>query len=469
MEAHLIAKGRRCLLGAALHCDRRITDRPPCAIEDAQLREGQNSAPCADMGRNILSRLTVLAYRNVAQRGEARSTTIATIYADRSILGGSLAVRRTSMPACNSLASKAAICALSIGAACSVAAAQSAPPPPAVSVTPVVSRQVTETIDYVGRLTAVDKVDIVARVTGFIEQRTFKEGQYVKKGDLLFRIEQDTYRAAVEQARANLAKAKATEVNAKLQFERGKELVRNQNIPQATVDQREADEQAAQASIMEAQAELDQAEINLGYTEIYSPIDGRIGVAIVTEGNLVQPSSGKLATIVSQDPIYVTFQVSQRNLLDYFRRRTEDPEKNTHVNIRIKLPNGTIYPHSGVSDFLDVQVDPTTDTVTVRATVPNPDHVLIPGGVVGVSVERGAPKSALTIPQAAVLLDQAGRYVLVVDAAKKVEQRRITTGAEQGRDIVVTDGLKEGEQVIVEGIQKVRPGQVVTATVVPGT
>jgi membrane fusion protein (multidrug efflux system) len=313
-------------------------------------------------------------------------------------------------------------------------------------------------------------------VPGFIEERKFKEGQYVKTGDLLFRIEQATYKAAVEQARATLAKAKATEVNTKLQFERGKELVRNQNIPQATVDQREADEQAAQAGILEAQAALDQAEINLGYTEIRSPIDGRIGIAIVTKGNLVQPSSGRLATIVSQDPIYVTFQVSQRNLLDYFRRRaeesgksTQDAGKSTQVNVRIKLPNGTIYPHAGISDFLDVQVDPTTDTVTVRATVPNPEHVLIPGGVVGVTVERGAPKSALTIPQAAVLLDQAGRYVLVVGSDKKVEQRRITAGAEQGRDIVVTDGLKEGEQVIVEGIQKVRPGQVVTTTVVPGT
>jgi membrane fusion protein (multidrug efflux system) len=364
---------------------------------------------------------------------------------------------------------KAVTCALGIALSCSIAAAQSAPPPPAVSVTPVVSRQVTETIDYIGRLTAVDKVDIVARVPGFLEERTFKEGQYVKKGDLLFRIEQATYKAAVEQARATLAKAKATEVNARLQFERGKELVRNQNIPQATLDQRAADEEAAQASVLEAQAALDQAEINLSYTEIRSPIDGRIGLAIFTEGNLVQPSSGKLATIVSQDPIYVTFQVSQRNLLDYYRRRAEDPGKNTHVNIRIKLPNGTIYPAPGLSDFLDVQVDPTTDTVTVRATVPNPDGLLIPGGVVGVTVERGAPKSALTIPQAAVLLDQAGRYVLVVGADKKVEQRRMTTGVEQGRDIVVTDGLKEGEQVIVEGIQKVRPGQVVTTTVVPGT
>jgi membrane fusion protein (multidrug efflux system) len=368
------------------------------------------------------------------------------------------------MVACRSF-----ISALGVAASCGFAAAQSAPPPPAVSVTPVVSREVTETIDYIGRLTAIEKVDIVARVQGFLEERNFKEGQYVKTGDLLFRIEQATYKAAVEQAQATLAKAKATEVNAKLQFERGKELVRNQNIPQSTLDQRAADEAAAQASVMEAQAALDQAEINLGYTEIRSPIDGRIGLAIVTKGNLVQTSSGKLATIVSQDPIYVTFQVSQRNLLDYFRRRAEDPGKNTHVNVRIKLPNGTIYPHPGMSDFLDVQVDPTTDTVTVRATVPNPEHVLIPGGVVGVTVERGAPKSTLTIPQAAVLLDQAGRYVLIVGSDKKVEQRRITTGADQGRDIVVSDGLKEGEQVIVEGIQKVRPGQVVTTTVVPRT
>jgi membrane fusion protein, multidrug efflux system len=367
------------------------------------------------------------------------------------------------MVACRSF-----ISALGVAASCGFAAAQSAPPP-AVSVTPVVSRQVTETVDYIGRITAIEKVDIVARVPGFIQERNFTEGQEVKTGDLLFRIEQDIYKAAVDQARATLAKARATEVNAKLQLERGKELVRNQNIPQATVDQRAADEAGAQAGVMEAQAALEQAEINLGYTEIRSPIDGRIGLAIFTKGNLVQPSSGRLATIVSQDPVYVIFPVSQRNLLDYYRRRPDDADKSAPVTVRIKLPNGTVYPHPGVANFLDVQVDPTTDTVAVRATVPNPEHLLIPGGVVSVSVERGAPKSALTVPQSAVLLDQTGRYVLVVDADKKVEQRRITTGAEQGRNIVVTEGLKEGEQVIVEGIQKVRPGQVVTATVVPGT
>ena len=351
-------------------------------------------------------------------------------------------------------------------ASCSIAAAQNAPPPPAVSVTPVVSRQITETGDYIGRVTAIDKVDVVARVPGFIEERNFVEGQQVKKGDLLFRIEQATYKAAVDQQRANLAKAKATEVNAKLQFERGKELVKNQNIPQSTLDQRAADEAAAAAGILETQALLEQAEINLGYTEIRSPIDGRIGLAIFTVGNLVQPSSGKLATIVSQDPIYVIFQVSQRNILTYRQRVAQSPEQNAHVTIHIKLPNGSLYPHPGLTNFLDVQVDPTTDTVAIRAQVPNPEGLLIAGGVVGVTVERGAPRLALMIPQAAVLLDQAGRYVLMVGADKKVEQRRITTGVEQGRDVVVTDGLKEGELVIVEGVQKVRPGQIVTANVV---
>jgi membrane fusion protein (multidrug efflux system) len=349
-----------------------------------------------------------------------------------------------------------------------IACAQTAAPPPTVTVAPVVSRQITETGDYIGRVTAIDKVDIVARVSGFIDQRNFVEGQQVKKGDLLFRIEQDTYKAAVDQQRANLEKAKAAAVNTKLQLERGKELVRNSNIPQSTVDQRAADDAAAQASVMEAQALLEQAQINLGYTEIRSPIDGRIGLATFTEGNLVQPSSGRLATIVSQDPIYVTFQVSERNVIAYRQRVAQSGNKDPHVTVHIKLPNGTDYPHPGLTNFLDVQVDPTTDTVTVRAKVPNPDGLLIASGVVSVTTERGAPHSALTVPQSAVLLDQAGRYVMVVDSTKKVEQRRITTGLEQGRDIVVTDGLKEGELVIVEGVQKVRPGQIVTASVMPG-
>ena len=362
---------------------------------------------------------------------------------------------------------RAGLAALMTIVACEIAAAQGAAPPPAVTVAPVVTREVQESGDFVGRVTAINKVDIVARVAGFIEERNFTEGQNVKKGDLLFRIEQATYKAAVDQQRASLARAKATETNASLQLERGKELVRNNNIPVSTVDQRAADAAAAKADVLQAQALLEQAEINLGYTEIRSPIDGRIGLATFTEGNLVQPSSGTLATIVSQDPIYVTFPVSERDVIAYRARVAQLPDKTPQVTIHITLPNGAPYAHPGLTNFLDVQVDANTDTVLVRARVPNPEGLLIPGGVVGVTTERGKPKPALVVPQSAVQLDQAGRYVLLVDQAKKVELRRISTGAERGRDIVVSDGLKEGDLVIVEGIQKVRPGQVVTANLAP--
>ena len=222
---------------------------------------------------------------------------------------------------CNSSAlGKAAVGLLVFVAHGEAAAAEGAVPAPAVTVSPVVSRQVTETADFVGRVVAIDKVDVVARVPGFIEERNFTEGQQVKTGDLLFRIEQDTYKAAVDQQKANVAKAKATEVNAALQLHRGKELIHNQTIPQSTLDQREADEAAAQAEVLQAEALLQQAQINLGYTEIRSPIDGRVGLAIFTVGNLVEPSSGKLATIVSQDPIYVTFPASERDIIAYRHR-----------------------------------------------------------------------------------------------------------------------------------------------------
>lgn len=363
--------------------------------------------------------------------------------------------------------SPAAIGALVAIVCCGAAVAQGNPPP-AVSVQPVQSRQVTATGDFVGRVVAINKVDVIARITGFIKERNFTEGQQVKTGDLLFRIEPDTYKAAVDQQKAHVAKAKASQLNAALQLQRALELVKNRDTPQSTVDQRTADEQAAAADIMQAQALLEQAQINLGYTEIRSPIDGRIGIATFTVGNLVQPSSGTLATIVSQDPIYVTFQVSERNLVNYKRRVAESGAKESHEIIHIRLPDGSEYPHPGLTNFFDVQADATTDTVTVRAQLPNPEGILVPGGVVAVTVERGPPKSALVVPLSAVQLDQAGRYVLLVDENKKVEQRRVTTGVEQGRDVVVTNGLKEGELVVVEGIQKVRPGQVVTATVVPG-
>src|SRR6185295_16891010 len=341
-------------------------------------------------------------------------------------------------------------------------------PPPAVTVKAVVNRPVTDTGAYIGRVVPIERVEVVARVPGFIEQRNFTEGQIVKKGELLFRIEQDTYKASVDQQAANLAKAKANEVNANLQLERNQALIKSQAVPQATIDQLAAAEQGAKADILQAQALLEQAQINLGYTEIRSPIDGKIGIAKFTVGNLVQPSSGPIATIVSQDPIYVTFQPSEADVLAYKRWLAQTDRKSPHLTVHIRLPDGTIYPHPGLTNFLDVQVQPDTDTVTVRAQLPNSDGLLIPGGVVGVVVDRGTPVESLLVPQSAVLLDQAGHYVLVVDDAKKVEQRRVTTGIEQGRDIVITQGPKAGEIVIVEGVQKVRPGQVVSTSVAAG-
>lgn len=347
--------------------------------------------------------------------------------------------------------------------------AQAKPPAPSVLVTPVKSEQITDTSDFVGRVTPIDKVDIVARVPGYIEQRYFTEGQLVKKGDLLFRIEQDTYKAIVEQQEANLAKAKAVELNAAQQLARGKALLPQQFVPKAQVDQQVAAQASAHADILEAQAALDQAKINLGYTEIRSPIDGRIGIANYTVGNLVGPNTGSLATIVSFDPIYVIFPASARDVLDFKRRLLAGGPQNGRVTVRVRLPDGTLYPEPGQADFLDIQADPSTDTVAVRAVFPNKQALLVPGGVVSVQIARGAPRAALLVPQSSLQLDQAGMYVLLVDPANKVELRRVRTGAERGSAIVVTDGLKAGERVIVEGVQKVRPGQTVAASVAPGT
>ena len=339
-------------------------------------------------------------------------------------------------------------------------------PPPAVSVMPVVSRPIAATDDFVGRVVAVDKADVVTRIPGVIAQRNFTEGQLVRKGDLLFRLKQDNYKAAVERCRANLAKAMATEVNAALELQRAQEPARPQNVSQAAVDQLAAAERAAQAEVKQAEALLKQARLDLDATEIVAPIDGRIGVAVFAAGNFVEPSSGKLATIVSQDPIYVTFPASEADIIAYRRLAAESKDKNPQVTVHLKLPNGRVYQYPGVADFSDARVQADSDTVMVRAKLPNPEGILMPGGTVGVVVDRGGAPAALVVPRAAVQRDRAGNYVLIVDAAGKVDRRPVTTGAEQGRDVVVTDGVATGERVIVEGLEKVHPGQIVTPAVV---
>jgi membrane fusion protein, multidrug efflux system len=334
-------------------------------------------------------------------------------------------------------------------------------PAPAVTVAQATLGSITPSASYVGRVQAVNTVNLIARVSGFLQQLHFKEGQRVKTGDLLFTIEQDTYQAAVDQSQANVDKAKATERNADLQLQRSQQLLRTNTVPQSTVDQDLANQQSAWANVEAAQAALRQTQINLGYTEIRAPIDGRIGMALITIGNFVSATSGTLATIVSQDPMYVLFPVSAQVVLDYKQRMDGNKGSSGRVVVHIRLPNGRDYPHAGSVNFLDIQVNQGTDTVAVRAEFPNPEGWLIAGQIVDVTVEAGEPKQTLLIPQAALQLDQSGSYVLVVGADNKVEQQRVKLGAVEGSDTVVEQGLKQGERVIVQGIQKVRPGMVV--------
>lgn len=346
--------------------------------------------------------------------------------------------------------------------------AQSAapPPPPAVGVIEVAPQNVQQAFEFVGRAVAIDKVDLRARVEGFLEKRLFTEGMPVKAGDLMFSIEKDQFQAAVDQSQADLASAQAVLANAQVQYQRAATLVKSQNIPQATVDQRKAELDTATARVAEAEAALRQANINLGYTDIKAPINGTIGQATVTEGNLVGPSSGTLATIVSMDPIYVTFPVSQRQLQQAQKHAATQAGA---ITVRIRLPDGTLYDQPGKIDFIDNVVDQTTDSVTVRAVVPNAGGALKDGQIARAVVEVSDPQPQLTVPMAAVVIDQAGPSVMVVGGDGKVEQRRLTLGPQQGVQVVVAQGLNAGDRVIVDGLQKVRPGQAVQASVTKTT
>jgi membrane fusion protein (multidrug efflux system) len=353
------------------------------------------------------------------------------------------------------------------------AAAQPAPSgPPAVGVVRAERQQITQSDEFIGRIQAVGRVALVARVSAYLEKRLFVEGAEVKKGDLLYLLEQPPFQAVVDADKASIEQFEAQHRNAELTLERAQALLKTPAGQQSNVDAALASERGLAAQIAGAQAQLETAQINLGYTEIRAPIDGKITSTAVTEGNVVSPTSGTLANLVSQDPMYVNFPVSVRAGLD-LRNRYEAKGGFSAVVLKIRLPDGRIYGQNGKADYVSPIVAENTDTLTVRGVFPNPllsgvpakgpaPRELFDGEFVTVLLEGVEPITVLGIPRAAVLSDQQGDYVYVVDAQNKAEVRRVQLGQSTPTTAVVTNGLKEGELVVSEGLQRVRPGAAVS-------
>ncbi|HZR71783.1 MAG TPA: efflux RND transporter periplasmic adaptor subunit [Bradyrhizobium sp.] len=359
-----------------------------------------------------------------------------------------------------------ALVAVAIALPVSAQAQQGPAAPPAVGVLEATKRPITESNQFLGRIEAVNRVNVVARVTAFLDKRVFNEGTEVKTGDMLYRLERGPFEADLESKKAQVAQLQATLVNAKLTTDRARTLLSGPAGQQSTYDAALANQQSLEAQVQAAEAQVDLSKINLDYTEIRSPIDGRIGRTSVTEGNVVTPSSGTLTTVVSQDPMYVTFPVSVREGLALRARYASRGGFNAVV-IRIRLPDGRAYDKVGQLNFVNNTVDQSTDTILLRGSIPNPQ---IAGGVreltdnefVSVLLEGVEPVEVLAIPRSAVLSDQQGDYVFVLGADNKAEQRRIKLGQSTSTVASVTSGLSLGDKVIVEGLQRVRPGEVVT-------
>jgi len=357
----------------------------------------------------------------------------------------------------------------------SLALAQAPPGPPSVGVAKVEMRPVTESSEYVGRIQAMDRVDITARVTAFLDARLFTEGTEVPAGVLLFRLERAPFEAALASQDAAIAQAQARADQADVNFARIESLQGTPAALRSAFDDARANRLAARAALDAAKAQALTARINLDYTEIHAPIAGKIGRANVSVGNVVGPASGALATIVSQDPMFVVFPIPVRALMSLEQRHAATGIFGA-VLVRIRLPDGRIYAHPGQIDYKDPTIAANTDTIILRARIPNPvrrpasapgagnepvDRELIDGAFVGVSVQGAAPVNMVTIPRAAVLADVQGNYVWVIGADNKAERRGVTLGQSTAQLAVIANGLSEGETVVVDGVQRVRPGVVV--------
>lgn len=345
----------------------------------------------------------------------------------------------------------------------SPALGQQAAPPTTVPVGTVTAslKPITKTLEFVGRVEAINRVQVKARVTGYLEAVLFKEGDMIKEGNPLYQIEKGLFEAAVKQAEGALERSKAAKVLTAVQLKRAEELYQNRTGTEVARDQALAADEQAKGAILEGEANLKTAQINLGYTDIVSPIAGKVGRTAITKGNVVGPETGVLTTIVSQDPMYVTFPVSQREFLQA-QQQGQKIDRN-QFKVLLRYPDGHTYDEVGVINFIDVSVERTTDTVTVRATVPNPRNGLTDGQLMTVVIELGKPEEKVTIPQSALIADQEGIYVFVVQDGKAA-MKRVKPGGTRGTDVFIESGLTAGDLVIVQGLQTIRPGTPVRAT-----
>ena len=337
---------------------------------------------------------------------------------------------------------------------------------PTVTVAKVEARAIADEVSFVGRVGAKNRVDIRAQVEGILLEQNFEDGALVKKGDLLFEIEPIDYEAALNSAKAQVASAEANKDKADRFFER-LNSVKSGGVSATDLEQAELDARTAKATLDQMIVAQQVAELDLKRTKITAPIDGQIGKAKLNAGNLVDATTGTLATIVQVDPIRVQHALSERFLTEVLQNLSDrdpslPPVRETLVP-RIVLSTGEKYPHDGKIVFLDNEVGSTTGTIQAEAEFPNPDGILKPGQFVDLIVQQDEPIDRLTVPQSAVQQDHQGHFALVVGEEGTVAQRRITTGDRVGVDWIIEEGLSAGEKVIIQGIEKVRPGAKVNA------